>query len=131
MNKNLQTTLKIAGIYNLLWGIWVIALPNSLFEWTGLELPRYDMIWQSVGMVVGVYGLGYWWASRDYVRHWPIVMVGFLGKVFGPIGILHHVLILEDLSPWFMAVSFFNDAIWWIPFIMMLKEAYGVHKFKE
>ena len=130
MNKNLQITLKIAGVYNLIWGAWVVIFPNSLFEWTGISLPIYDMIWQSVGMIVGVYGLGYWWASRDYVRHWPVVMVGFLGKIFGPIGIIQHVFLIDDLSPWFLLVSLFNDVIWWIPFAMMVTQAYKAHGFR-
>jgi hypothetical protein len=41
-------------------------------------------IWQCLGMVIGVYGVGYFIASRDPVRHWPIVFVGLLGKIFWP-----------------------------------------------
>ena len=37
-------------------------------------------------MIVGVYGVGYWIAGDDPYRHWPIVLVGFLGKAFGPVG---------------------------------------------
>ena len=37
-------------------------------------------------MIVGVYGLGYAIAMSDPIRHWPIVLVGLLGKLFGPIG---------------------------------------------
>ena len=43
--------------------------------------PVHATIWQGMGMVIGVYGLGYQ-ASYDPVRHWPIVAVGFLGKIF-------------------------------------------------
>ena len=51
-----------------------------------MTLPVYPMIWQGMGMVIGVYGLGYWWAAQILVIHWPIVAVGLLGKIFGPIG---------------------------------------------
>ena len=37
-------------------------------------------------MIVGVYGIGYAIASTDPLRHWPIVLVNSLGKIFGPIG---------------------------------------------
>ena len=41
---------------------------------------------------IGVYGLGYWWASYNPMRHWPIVAVGFLGKLFGPLGFIFNYL---------------------------------------
>ena len=78
--------LVAAGIYNLLWGGLTVLLPSWLFTLTGMEQPRYPFIWQCVGMIVGVYGIGYLAAASDPVRHWPIVLVGFLGKIFGPLG---------------------------------------------
>lgn len=111
--------LRSAAIYNLAWGAWVIAIPNHLFDLTGIERPNYPGIWQCVGMIVGVYGIGYWIAARDFVRHWPIVLVGLLGKIFGPIGFLQSAL--AGLLPWswgFMILT--NDLIWWVPFVGML-----------
>ena len=43
------------------------------------------MIWQDMGMVVGVYVIIYWKASYNPIRYGPIVLVGLLGKLFGPI----------------------------------------------
>jgi hypothetical protein len=79
-------SLKFAGIYNILFGIWVIGWPSAWFELSGMEVPRYPFLWQCIGMIVGVYGVGYLAAASAPLRHWPIVLVGFLGKVFGPIG---------------------------------------------
>ena len=58
--------------------------------------PTYPEIWQCVGMIVGVYGIGYAIASADPLRHWPIILVGFLGKIFGPLGFAQ-ALYLERL----------------------------------
>lgn len=121
MNPKLQLILKIAGIYNLLWGVWVVLFPTSLFSWANLEELRYPMIWQSVGLVVGVYGIGYWIASKDYIRHWPIVLVGFLGKFAGPFGIIYHVF-YSSFPKVFLGITLFNDIIWWVPFYMILNE---------
>lgn len=123
MKTWLKKTLFIAGIYNILWGAWVVLMPNSLFEMANITLPIYPMIWQSVGLVVGVYGVGYIAASRDYIKHWPIVLVGFLGKLAGPFGIFYHVFV-NDFSKAFLGITLFNDLIWWIPFFLMLKAAY-------
>jgi hypothetical protein len=119
----MKVFLKAAGVYNILWGIAVILLPNLVFELAGMQLPIYPMIWQCVGMVIGVYGVGYWVAGNDPLRHYPIVLVGFLGKIFGPIGFAWYVF--QGLLPlkWGVVIIF-NDLIWWLPFFLILKMAY-------
>lgn len=115
--------LIAAGWYNLIWGAWVVLAPNMLFEWTNLPIPLYPQIWQCVGMIVGVYGIGYLIAATDPIRHWPIVLVGFLGKVFGPIGFLSSAL--SGDFPWVWGLTIVtNDLIWWIPFAAILWNAF-------
>jgi peroxiredoxin len=114
-----RTVLRIAAIYNLVWGAWVIFFPNHLFDWTQIDRPNYPGIWQCVGMIVGVYGIGYWFAADDFRRHWPIVLVGFLGKIFGPIGFVQSAM--TGVLPWSWGLTIItNDLIWWIPFAAML-----------
>ncbi len=115
----MKSALKLAGFYNILFGIWVIGWPNAWFQISGMEPPRYPFLWQCVGMIVGVYGVGYLAAASAPLRHWPIVLVGFLGKVFGPIGFVWAAS--QGELPWqagWMIV--FNDLIWWVPFAMIL-----------
>ena len=113
------TVLKAGGIYNIIWGIWVVLFPAHFFELTGMETPIYLSIWQGMGMVIGVYGLGYWWAASDPLVHWPIVAVGLLGKVFGPIGFV--ISYLQGTIPvQFCYTMFTNDLIWWVPFTLIL-----------
>ncbi len=118
--------LVVAGVYNLLWGAWVLADPNALFRWAGWELPNYPQIWQCVGMVVGVYGIGYLIAAVNPLRHWPIVLVGLLGKIFGPIGF--GVALFSGTLPWQFGLTIvFNDLIWWLPFCVILYLAFRNH----
>lgn len=126
----MKWVLLSAAIYNLLWGAWTILLPDSFFTWVGIELPRYPQIWQCVGMIVGVYGIGYGIAAYDPVRHWPIVLVGFLGKIFGPIGFVQGLL--TDTLPLKMGViNITNDVIWWIPFALILRHAYCTERHQR
>ncbi len=115
----MRVALKLAGIYNLLFGLWVIGWPDGWFALSGMQSPRYPFLWQCIGMIVGVYGVGYLAASTAPLRHWPIVLVGLLGKVFGPIGFVWAAW--QGDLPWqagWMIV--FNDLIWWVPFAMIL-----------
>jgi small multidrug resistance pump len=73
-------------------------------------------------MIVGVYGIGYACAASDPLRHWPIVLVGLLGKLFGPLGFL--MAVLKGELPWrFGALLLTNDLIWWVPFGLILYHA--------
>ena len=119
----MRRVLIAAGIYNLAWGAWTIAFPATLFQWTGAELPRYPEIWQCVGMIVGVYGIGYLAAAIDPLRHWPIVLVGLLGKVFGPMGFVV-ALMRGVFPPAFGLTILTNDLIWWVPFALILAAAW-------
>ena len=83
---------------------------------------NYPGVWQCVGMIVGVYGIGYWVAASDHRRHWPIVLVGFLGKIFGPIGFIQS-LYLGVFNFKFGLTIITNDLIWWIPFYLILKDS--------
>jgi len=120
----MKTILKLAAIYNILWGTWVILFPNHFFELVAMPPLNMPFIWQGLGMVVGLYGFGYWIASYYPLKHWPIVLIGFLGKVLGPVGFLGHYL-EGNVSISFFYINIFNDVIWWIPFGYIL---YKVHQ---
>ena len=118
----MRHVLQLAAIYNLVWGFWVVFFPMAVFRWSGLDLPLYPQIWQCVGMIVGVYGIGYWIASRAAYRHWPIVLLGLLGKILGPLGFV--VAAVQRELPWSWAIMILlNDVIWWVPFGVILYEA--------
>lgn len=118
--------LQAAGIYNLAWGLLIILKPHLLFDLTGIPRINYPEIWQCVGMIVGVYGIGYLIAARDPRTHWPIVLVGLLGKIFGPIGFLA-ALLRGVFPPLFGLTILSNDLVWWIPFGLILREAAREH----
>lgn len=114
--------LRATGVYNLVWGAVVIAFPHLLFDLCGIERLNYPEIWQCVGMIVGVYGVGYLAAAEDPCRHWPVVLVGLLGKVFGPIGFAV-ALAKGTFPPVFGLTILTNDLIWWVPFGLILWRA--------
>ena len=109
----------LAGTYNIAWGAWVVLFPNQFWTIMRLPAPNYPSLWQCIGMIVGVYGIGYLVAASDPLRHWPIVLVGLLGKILGPIGFVNEAI--HGTLPWrFGVINIFNDLIWWVPFAMIL-----------
>jgi len=122
----MRRVLLAAGLYNILWGGLAVVFPHALFDLLGMARPNYPQFWQCIGMIVGVYGVGYAIAATDPARHWPIVLVGLLGKIFGPIGMIQSLA--TGALPWSFALNcVFNDLIWWIPFALILRHAWQQH----
>lgn len=122
-----RPVLLAAAAYNLLFGVFAVAFPRAWFELSGMPPPAMPALWQCIGMVVGVYGIGYACASRAPLRHWPIVLVGLLGKVLGPIGFVGAAARGE--LPWragWLLVT--NDLVWWLPFAALLLAARRHHR---
>jgi len=119
----MRLVLVLAGVYNLLWGARVVIFPEAFFRWIGAPIPNYPQIWHCVGMIVGVYGVGYLFAAADPIRHWAIIFVGLLGKVLGPLGMWWSVS--HGSLPASMAwTCLTNDLIWWMPFAAILFQAF-------
>ncbi len=117
--------LVAAGVYNVLWGAAMAFAPIWTLKALGVSPPNTELwpqLWACIGMIVGVYGLGYMIAARDPARHWPIVFVGLVGKIFGPIGFVDAAM--RGYLPWSMGVTILtNDLLWWVPFTMILWHA--------
>ncbi len=123
-----QKWLIAAGVYNILWGTIVVLFPMLFFDLADMERPSYPEIWQCVGMIVAVYGFGYIVAAADPHSHWPIVLVGLMGKVFGPIGFLG-AIVKDRFTLEFGINIIFNDLIWWYAFAVILIDKYKDHRF--
>lgn len=119
----MQRVLLVAGIYNILWGTLVVVAPELLWVKMNMPVPNYLELWQCIGMILGVFGLGYVIASFNPARYWPMVLVGFLGKIFGPIGFL--LSLQKGTLPlefgWTIVI---NDLIWLVPFGLILYRVY-------
>lgn len=116
----MKTVLTVAGVYNLVWGLLAVVAPQAILGWLGVDASAVTAaLWQCIGMIVGVYGVGYLIAAADPYRHWPITLVGLLGKLFGPIGFA--MAAFQGTLPVSMGWTILtNDLIWWLPFSMIL-----------
>jgi len=121
----MAVTLWLAAGYNIAWGAVVGLAPGPTLDWLGMDGsdPGQRNLWACVGMIVGVYGIGYAVAARDPLRHWPITLVGFLGKILGPIGFA--VGFARGEVPGSLGWTIItNDLIWWVPFAGILLAAW-------
>jgi len=70
---------------------------------------------RSTPLIVACYGVGYAFAARQPLALWPIVLVGLLGKILGPLGFLFG-LATGEVPLRFGWILLTNDLIWWVPF---------------
>jgi hypothetical protein len=113
----------LAGVYNILWGLYAVWDPQWLFRFSHLPKQNHPEIFACLGMVVGLYGIVYLEIARVPERGWLLAAVGLIGKLLGPAGLAR--LILSGQWPIATVVlCLSNDAIWWIPFALYLKDAW-------
>lgn len=111
-----------AALYNLLWGALNIFFPTFFFNLINAPQPNYLPLWQVIGMFVLVYAPAYYWAGRDPVRHRHFILIGLLGKIFGPVGFILS-LTTGQLPLAFGLTLLTNDLIWWPAFARYLHQA--------
>lgn len=115
-----------AAFYNLIWGTVVILWPSLLFTIWDIPQPTDSALWQVVGMFVLVYAPAYWWAANNPTANYSFIIIGFLGKLLGPIGFVWAVS-QNQLPLAFGWIILFNDIIWWPAFASYLHEVYHLH----
>src|SRR5262245_29433328 len=116
-----RIVLSLAAHYNAALGAWAVLFPRAFFDLFGLGEPSHPAVWRCLGMVLGLYGLLYAYAARRLDRAKPIVAVGLLGKVLGPIGWLE-VVSTGEWPVRTLSLILLDDLVWWLPFSLLLLE---------
>ena len=67
-------------LYNVVWGAAVIAFPVPLSRLAGLEVATVIPLVQVIGMLVGVYAIGYYLLAREPLRYAGLIWIALAGK---------------------------------------------------
>lgn len=122
-----QIVFCIAGVYNILWGLFSALDPQWLFQYAKMPLDNHPQIFACLAMVVGLYGLVYFEVARVPERGWPLAAVGLIGKILGPLG-LAQLILTKVWPPATIILCLTNDFIWWIPFGLYLYDAWPLFR---
>lgn len=107
--------MLVASAYHVVLGAWVVTLPVTFSGWIGLQRPAYPELWQYVGIILGVVGVGFGAAAFDPIRRWPFVLVGWVATLIGGLG-LGILLLNGSITPKVGLILLACELIWWIPF---------------
>jgi hypothetical protein len=122
----MRLALAASGIYHLAFALWANLWPHLWFQWMGLEQPNHPMLWRGVGLLAGVLGVGLLIASRDPIRNWLIVLVGFVKSLIAIIAFT--LAIAQGTLPlsafWLLLV---DGIVWFFPLARILWASLQAH----
>lgn len=115
----MRRVLLVAGFYHVAFALWANLWPNLCFDWIGMARPNHPMLWQGLGWIMGMLGIGQLLAAGNPIQRWPVVLVSLvkftLGIVFASIALVQGKIPLSGI--WLMVV---DSVVWWVPFALIL-----------
>src|SRR4051812_2787142 len=110
-------TFILAGIYNLVFGIWLFFSSVTLFAIFGLEVPFEEVISKSMGILIAIFSVIYFYAAWKPESSKKLILLGLASKIFPSLAVLFMIWKFDWPAKIFVMI-FFNDWIWLIPFVL-------------
>jgi hypothetical protein len=117
--------LRFVGCYNLLAGLAMLVFYHEGFRLLGIAKPNLMLPVQLVGILVGLFGVGYLLVANNPLENRNLLMLGFWSKALGSVLGVGYV-VLGKLPPVFVVVLFFADIMYLPPFAVILNRLYGI-----
>ncbi len=111
-----------AAIFNWIIGFGLLFIPGMFLSWFCITPTPDQNVWvQEFAGLVTVFGIGYYWAARDFHNNRSIVRLAVLGKSAVVLIALLNV-IRGDVS-WQLMIPAAGDAVFVVLFILALKSS--------
>jgi hypothetical protein len=112
--------LWFVGGYNLLAGLGMFTLYHEGLEILDIPKPEFLLPIQLVGVMVGLFGVGYWMVAWRPAENRNVLLLGFLSKAFGALLGAYYVAV-GKAPPMFLGAVFLGDVIYLPPFWIILR----------
>lgn len=112
--------LWFVGGYNLLAGAGMVCLYHEGYKLLGMDKPAVNLPVQLVGVLVGLFGVGYWLVAAHPLENRNILALGFWSKALGSMLGLYYVL-AGKLPLFFLAVLLVSDIGYLPPFAVIIR----------
>ena len=121
----MRKLLIFAGGYNLLVGINLCVFYHEMFKFFALPKPSLIMYVQLVGILVALFGVGYWRVAFRPIQNRDLLLLGFLSKLFGTLLGTGYVL-LGKMPPIFLVILIFSDLVYLPFFWLIIRRVYRI-----
>ena len=122
--------LRFAGGFNLLAGASMICFYHEGYKLLGVPRPEVILPVQVMGVLVGLFGVGYLLVAANPVENRNILLLGFLSKAISSVLALAYV-VKGRMPVGFAVVVFFSDVIYLPPFYAIMRRLYRAASQRE
>lgn len=114
----MKFVLRFVAVFNVLAGLHMIVLYHETYKMIGMNKPDIQFPIQLVGILVALFGVGYYMVAKSPILNRNILLLGFWSKFLG--SCLGMGYILTGKLPWtFFLLFFFADIIYLPPFFLI------------
>jgi hypothetical protein len=113
----------IGALWNLGGGALIIFLTDWIFGTAGLTPPSPPAYYQSWIALFMVFGLGYYFVSRDLYRNRDIALLGAIGKLAFTAVFLYNLSAYPGQIPQFFLLPMAGDIVFAILFLLFVLQA--------
>lgn len=116
----MKFVLRFVAVFNVLAGLHMIIGYHETYKMIGMNKPDIHFPIQLVGILVALFGVGYYMVARHPLENRNILLLGFWSKFLG--SCLGTAYVVTGRLPWtFVLVYFFADIIYLPPFYLILR----------
>lgn len=119
----MKAILLTAFITTSVSGIIAIFFPSFIFKTYQLSIPNHLFIWEELGVVQVLFGLGYLISFFNPYRNWVPVLMGLLFNIFSACLFFWNLTFVPDLAT-LTGYILVAHIIWIIPFSLVLFKTY-------
>lgn len=119
----MKRLLWFVGGYNLLAGVNMLCFYHESYKVMGVAKPQLNLPIQLVGVLVALFGVGYWLVASNPVENRNLLTLGFWSKLLGSVLGIYYVW-AGKLPPVFLAILFVSDIAYLPPFYVIMRRLY-------
>jgi CDP-diglyceride synthetase len=122
--------LRFVAAFNVGAGLFMLIGYHETYKIIGMEKPSISFPIQLVGILVGLFGVGYYLVVKNPIENRALLMLGFWSKFLGSCLGTYYV-VRGQLPLRFVAVYFFADVIYLPPFYLILQRLYALARERD
>ena len=79
----MKFVLRFVAVFNVLAGLFMLIGYHETYKIIGMEKPDISFPIQLVGILVGLFGVGYYMVARNPIENRAVLLLGFWSKFLG------------------------------------------------
>lgn len=120
LNSWMKFVLRFVAGYNVSAGVFMLVASRAAYKLIGMPNPGIHFPIQLVGILVALFGVGYYLVARRPLENRNILLLGFFSKLLG--SCLATGYVVAGILPWrFVGVYLVSDVVYLPPFFVILR----------